>query len=259
VRFELGTSQKFSLGGVGTFEIDAPFVPAGRFVVLNNGNVGIGNNSPTRILQLQQGGGRAIGDAWDVYSSRRFKSNVTTIEHALDKVVQLRGVMFDWKENGKHDIGLIAEEVGQVIPEVVKYEDNGVDAQSVDYSRLVAVLIEATKEQQKQIAQQHDSIETLRREKDSQLVELKQQHDSIETVRREKDSQLVELRQQSALLEARLLALERTPSASGATASSSAAASSGLAVEWLAIGALVLMNGLLLTVVLVHLRRGGRA
>jgi len=58
----------------------------------------------------------------------------------------LRGVTYDWKESGKHDIGLIAEEVGEVIPEIVAYEKNGVDAKSVDYSRLVAVLIEAVKE-----------------------------------------------------------------------------------------------------------------
>ena len=55
---------------------------------------------------------------------------------------------FRWKADGKHDIGLIAEEVGEVIPEVVAYEENGKDAKSVDYARLVAVLIEAVKEQQ---------------------------------------------------------------------------------------------------------------
>ena len=63
----------------------------------------------------------------------------------------LRGVTYDWKESGKHDIGLIAEEVGEVIPEIVAYEENGVDAKSVDYSRLVAVLIEAVKAQQLEI------------------------------------------------------------------------------------------------------------
>lgn len=50
-----------------------------------------------------------------------------------------------------HDIGLIAEDVGQVVPEVVAYDDNGVDAKSIDYARLTALLIEAVKEQQKTI------------------------------------------------------------------------------------------------------------
>jgi len=65
--------------------------------------------------------------------------------------MRLRGVSFDWKSNGKHDIGVIAEEVGKVVPEVVTYENNGVDARSVDYARLTALLIEAMKEQQKTI------------------------------------------------------------------------------------------------------------
>ena len=51
------------------------------------------------------------------------------------------------------DIGMIAEDVGKVIPEVVVYEENGIDAQSVDYARLTVVLVEAVKIQQEQIEQ----------------------------------------------------------------------------------------------------------
>jgi len=60
-------------------------------------------------------------------------------------------VTFDWKDDGHHDVGLIAEEVGGVLPELVEYEENGVDAKSVDYARLTAVLIQAVKEQQSEI------------------------------------------------------------------------------------------------------------
>jgi hypothetical protein len=60
-------------------------------------------------------------------------------------------VTYNWKKDGKRDIGLIAEEIGEVVPEVVQYEENGKDAKSVDYARLVALLIEGMKEQQKQI------------------------------------------------------------------------------------------------------------
>jgi hypothetical protein len=60
-------------------------------------------------------------------------------------------VTYDWKADGKHHIGLIAEEVGEVLPEIVTYEENGIDDLAVDYARLVAVLIEATKEQQETI------------------------------------------------------------------------------------------------------------
>jgi hypothetical protein len=95
--------------------------------------------------------GRGIANAWNTYSSRRWKTNIKTLNNALQTVEKLRGVSYDEESSGKHNIGLIAEEVGKVIPEVVTYEPNGKDATSIDYSRLVAVLIEAVKEQQKQI------------------------------------------------------------------------------------------------------------
>jgi len=65
---------------------------------------------------------------------------------------QLRGVSYDRKDSGKHEIGVIAEEVGAVVPEVVSYEKNGKDAAGVDYGRLTALLIEAVKQQQKEIS-----------------------------------------------------------------------------------------------------------
>jgi len=80
-----------------------------------------------------------------------------TLPDALAKVEKLRGVSYDLKENGQHEIGVIAEEVGAVLPEVVTFENNGKDARSVDYSRLTALLIEAVKAQQKQIAEQQQA------------------------------------------------------------------------------------------------------
>ncbi|MFQ5641432.1 MAG: tail fiber domain-containing protein [bacterium] len=129
--------------------------------ILANGNVGIGTY-PTNIFTIQQNSATdPIADAWTTYSSRRWKTNIKTLNNPLDKVQRLRGVSFDWKADGKHDIGLIAEEVGEVIPEVVEYEENGIDAKSVAYARLVAVLIEAVKEQQKRIEKQQAAIANL--------------------------------------------------------------------------------------------------
>jgi hypothetical protein len=126
--------------------------PTIRMINESNGPfVGIGAD-PTNIITVRRGSSTdPIADAWTTYSSRRWKKNVKPIDNALQKVERLRGVTFDWKADGKHDIGLIAEEVGEVIPEVVAYEENGVDARSVDYARLVSVLIEAVKEQQAEI------------------------------------------------------------------------------------------------------------
>lgn len=138
-----------------------------QFIIDEDGNVGIGlpGTKPGNILTIVQGSATdPIADAWTTYSSKRWKTNIQPIENALDKVQRLRGVTFDWKKDGKHDIGLVAEEVGQVIPEVVAFESNKKDAKSVDYSRLVALLIEAVKAQQKEIEMLKSTVESLRSE-----------------------------------------------------------------------------------------------
>jgi hypothetical protein len=86
------------------------------------------------------------------------EKNIHPLQNALSKVEQLRGVSYDLKDFGKHEIGVIEEEVGQVVPEVVSYEKNGKHATGVDYSRLTASLIEAVKQQQTQIVGQQKQI-----------------------------------------------------------------------------------------------------
>jgi hypothetical protein len=81
-------------------------------------------------------------------SSIRWKRNIRPIDEALDKVMMLRGVYFNWdaEHGGGHDVGMIAEEVGQVLPEIVEYEENGIDTTGMDYSKLTPLLTEAIKE-----------------------------------------------------------------------------------------------------------------
>ena len=78
-------------------------------------------------------------------SSRRWKNNIKNISDPLDKINQLRGVYYDWdvEHGGQHDIGFIAEEVGMVLPEIVVFEENGVDASGMDYSKMTPLLVEA--------------------------------------------------------------------------------------------------------------------
>jgi hypothetical protein len=83
------------------------------------------------------------------YSDRRVKKNIVTIENALEKVIALRGVEFDRIEDDAHSVGLIAQEVQEVIPSVVRESPDG--TLGVAYGNLVGVLVEAIKEQQKQI------------------------------------------------------------------------------------------------------------
>jgi hypothetical protein len=135
-----------------------------RLSITNGGFVGIQTRTPTNVFTILQGAGPAIADGWDTYSSRRFKTNIQTLDGALEKVEKLRGVSYDLKANGKHEVGVIAEEVGEVVPEVVSWDKDRVNAQGVDYGRLTALLIEATKEQQALIHQQQEQIDLLKSE-----------------------------------------------------------------------------------------------
>jgi hypothetical protein len=86
-------------------------------------------------------------------SSIRWKKNVVPIPVPLEKIQAIRGVTFDWDaaHGGRHDVGMIAEEVGKVLPEIVVYEKNGVDAVGMDYSKMTPLLLEAIKAQQAEI------------------------------------------------------------------------------------------------------------
>jgi hypothetical protein len=94
-------------------------------------------------------------------SSRRWKTEVRPLTDALALVQQLRGVRYRWTESGTPDVGFIAEEVGAVVPEVVTYASNGTDAETVNYARLVALLVEALKEQQAQMAADRAHLQAL--------------------------------------------------------------------------------------------------
>jgi hypothetical protein len=173
-----------SFGGFGDFSIDAFGIAAGRFSVKENGDVTIGNTGPpVRIFTIQQGRGHPISDGWDSWSSRRWKTNIQPLQGALGKIEQLRGVSYDMKESGLHQIGLIAEEVGAVIPEVVTFEKNGKDAQGVDYGRLTALLIEATKAQQVLIRRQQKEIEVQRKQLEAQRKQTDNQQKQINAQR----------------------------------------------------------------------------
>ena len=95
----------------------------------------------------------ATGDITAYYSSdSRLKDNVSVIGSALDKIDQIGGYEFDWNsdsEHSGHDIGVIAQEIEKVLPEVVVDRSNGYKA--VRYDKIVALLIQAVKEQQLQI------------------------------------------------------------------------------------------------------------
>lgn len=92
--------------------------------------------------------GTVAATLFSASSDERLKNNINTITDPLGKLLQLRGVTFTWNQSGKDSIGVIAQEVEKIIPEIVT-ETNGV--KQVAYDALVPILIEAIKEQQKQI------------------------------------------------------------------------------------------------------------
>jgi hypothetical protein len=127
-----------------------------RLRIDNVGNIGIGNSNPTVRLQVN---GDIIANSIAGSSDIRYKTNIRTVENALDKVKSLRGVYFNWNQKAfpakeftdKTELGFIAQEVEKVLPEVVMKDKTSEEYRSVKYDKVVALLVEAIKEQQKQI------------------------------------------------------------------------------------------------------------
>ena len=182
-----GTSQS-PTGYAGNFVNSAAGAGTGiRGQGTGQGVVGVSNDT----------GVQGDGNLYDFYaagpgtnygaaSSRRWKHNIVNIAEPLDKLAQLRGVYFDWDQahGGKHDLGFIAEEVGKILPEIVVFEDNGIDASGMDYGKMTPLLVE--------------SINALRAEKDEQ----------IDSIRSEKNAEIAALQAENQELRDRLDRLE---------------------------------------------------
>jgi ribosome biogenesis protein Tsr3 len=125
----------------------------------STGNVGIGYG--TTSYKLDVGGTiRATGDVI-AYSDARVKENVQTVENALSTITSLRGVTYTRNDNEdkSRKVGVIAQEVLPILPEVVQQDNEG--NYSVAYGNMVGVLIEAIKEQQQQIDELKYLLQTI--------------------------------------------------------------------------------------------------
>lgn len=125
------------------FKIDA----SEKMRIDSSGNVGIGTDIPSEKLEVN-GNILASGDI-TAFSDARIKENVETLPNALESVKQMRGVTYNKIGEEKQSIGVIAQEVQAVLPQIVSEHNDGM--LSVAYGNVTAVLIEAIKEQQKQI------------------------------------------------------------------------------------------------------------
>ena len=117
-------------------------------------NVGIGGVSTSNHQLMVYGNGVFQGDVVAYYTSdKRLKDNIKPIEDPIGKIKQIGGYSFDWndKQNTYEgtDFGVIAQEIEQVLPSLVQTREDGF--KGVKYDKIVSLLIEAVKDQQKQI------------------------------------------------------------------------------------------------------------
>jgi hypothetical protein len=138
--------------------------------ILENGFIGMGTSAPSVRLQVA---GDIIANSIAGSSDARFKTNVRSITSPLEKVKSLRGVYFNWDQKSfpnkdfsdKTELGFIAQEVEKVLPEVVSKDNSPDEYRSVKYDKVVALLVEAIKEQQKQIDSLKSQVKKLKRKK----------------------------------------------------------------------------------------------
>ena len=145
----------------------------GRWLLYHNrGNncMGVASSSTRSGYRMQVNGSLWCTGNIVAYSDERRKENIETIENGLEKVLQLRGVTYtrklaDWEEErdnsfqGKQ-MGLIAQEVMEIVPEVVTHDVED-DEFGIDYPKMVGLLVEAHKDQQKIINSQQEKIDKL--------------------------------------------------------------------------------------------------
>ena len=133
----------------------------GRFTNTGDGNIRISSGTTTMLTGSGQDASFArnlnvasaivAGGDITAFSDARLKENISTIENALDKVDNLRGVNYNMKDSDDAKIGVIAQEVEEILPQVVHTSDDEMQTKSVDYGKLCAVLIEAVKELKKEV------------------------------------------------------------------------------------------------------------
>ena len=132
-----------------------------------NNCTGISGSTTSATYEAYVSGDLYASGTITAASDLRLKTNINTIENALEKVLALRGVTYEWdlsKAKGRKagvKMGVIAQEVEPIIPEVVTYAPD-VDEYSVEYGNMTALLIEAVKEQQQIINTMRAEIETLK-------------------------------------------------------------------------------------------------
>jgi hypothetical protein len=144
----IASNRTFTIGAGTGVTVNANDIAIGQAVATSSDvrfdSIGVNTAAPGTSGVI-----RAASDIIAFYSSdERLKDNVVEIDNAIEKVESLRGVEFDWNDKQEiyegHDVGVIAQDVEKVLPELVENRDNGYKA--VKYEKLTALLIQAVKE-----------------------------------------------------------------------------------------------------------------
>jgi hypothetical protein len=138
-------------GGGGVTIVNDTATNATRYVMFDDvtsGSVSSVNVSSTK-LTFNPSTGTLSATVFTSLSDASKKTNVQPIKNSIEIVEQLEGVRFDWKDNKTPSVGVIAQQVEKILPEVVETNTDGLKA--VNYSGLIGVLIEAIKDQQREI------------------------------------------------------------------------------------------------------------
>jgi len=152
----LGASANLAFGGLTLSTTGSIELTGSMGINVKGANITHGLTLPN---ETTDNSGMVKATAYLTYSSIRYKENIQPIEKPLEKLENLRGVTFDWKDSGKRDIGFIVEEVIEELPEVIGY-DNGTPS-SMDYAKMTSFLLQCVKEQQAELKEQREKIDFL--------------------------------------------------------------------------------------------------
>lgn len=159
----LGGTQLLGTSGLGAGDLKIQAGTSGYIVLKDAGSIGINTATPSSTYDLDIAGSlRAVSATFT--SDVRWKQDIKTVSHAVDKINALRGVTYTYRQDafpamnfpGGEQLGLIAQEVEAVIPQVVSTDETGY--KGIAYQNLVALLIQGVKEQQVQIQAQSQQI-----------------------------------------------------------------------------------------------------
>jgi hypothetical protein len=139
----------------GHFNIYENVGGATRFKLFNNGNIAIGTTSDNGYKLYVSGTIYATGNI-TANSDLTLKKNLELITNPTDKLMQLNGYSYQWKSDDSHQYGVIAQEVEKILPYAVSTGNDGI--KGVSYNQIIPVLIEAVKEQKKELEELRDIL-----------------------------------------------------------------------------------------------------